>query len=141
MSPNFVNAFCNTSELFAGAQAYSGLYLILPSYAAVNLGRALFPIFALALNLPEDFFKDKVHFYPCLIFTRLVHRMSYQLQTQHSAALMKLLYYPPQTGPVDERVIGIGAHTEYVLVLHTISFSSFTFHRNQSYKSWEARTL
>ncbi|KAF8192179.1 2OG-Fe(II) oxygenase [Pholiota molesta] len=65
-------------------------------YAAVNLGRVLFPIFALALNLPEDFFKDK---------------------TQYSAALMKLLHYPPQTGPVDERVIGIGAHTEYCFTI------------------------
>lgn len=34
------------------------------------------------------------------------------MQTRHSAALMKLLHYPPQTGPIDERVIGIGAHTE-----------------------------
>ncbi|KAF8964262.1 2OG-Fe(II) oxygenase [Flammula alnicola] len=61
-------------------------------YAAVNLGKALFPIFALALKLPEDFFDDK---------------------TLHSAALMKLLHYPPQTGPVDDRVIGIGAHTDW----------------------------
>ncbi|KAF4617255.1 hypothetical protein D9613_005848 [Agrocybe pediades] len=61
-------------------------------YAAVSLGKSLFPIFALALDLPETFFDDK---------------------TQHSAALMKLLHYPPQTGPVDERVIGIGAHTDW----------------------------
>ncbi|KAJ7599912.1 hypothetical protein C8J56DRAFT_1037519 [Mycena floridula] len=44
------------------------------SHAAVNLGKRLFPLFA----LPEDFFDDK---------------------TQHSAAPMRLLhYYPPQTG-------------------------------------------
>ncbi|KAF8817070.1 2OG-Fe(II) oxygenase [Phlegmacium glaucopus] len=61
-------------------------------YSAVNLGKALFPLFALALNLPEHFFDDK---------------------TQHSAALMKLLHYPPQTGTFDERVIGIGAHTDW----------------------------
>ncbi|CAA7261551.1 unnamed protein product [Cyclocybe aegerita] len=61
-------------------------------YAAVDLGKALFPIFALALNLPEVFFEDK---------------------TRHSAALMKLLHYPPQTGPIDGRVIGIGAHTDW----------------------------
>ena len=30
------------------------------SYSAVNLGKALFPMFALALNLPEHFFDDKV---------------------------------------------------------------------------------
>jgi len=61
-------------------------------YSAVNLGKALFPMFALALNLPEHFFDDK---------------------TQHSAALMKLLHYPPQTGSIDERAIGIGAHTDW----------------------------
>jgi hypothetical protein len=27
---------------------------------------------------------------------------------------MRLLYYPPQTGIVDDRTIGIGSHTEYV---------------------------
>ena len=26
---------------------------------------------------------------------------------------MKMLHYPPQTGEIDPRVIGIGAHTEY----------------------------
>ena len=25
---------------------------------------------------------------------------------------MRVLHYPPQTGPIDDRVIGIGAHTE-----------------------------
>ncbi|KAJ7712995.1 hypothetical protein B0H16DRAFT_1623130 [Mycena metata] len=59
---------------------------------ALNLGRLLFPLFALALDLPEDFFADK---------------------TKHSAALMRLLHYPPQFGEVDDRVIGIGAHTDW----------------------------
>lgn len=27
---------------------------------------------------------------------------------------MGVLHYPPQTGQVDDRVIGIGAHTEWV---------------------------
>ncbi|KAK0487113.1 hypothetical protein IW261DRAFT_591694 [Armillaria novae-zelandiae] len=61
-------------------------------HAAVNLGKKLFPLFALALELPENFFEDK---------------------TRHSAALMRMLYYPPQTGPVDGRVLGIGAHTDW----------------------------
>ncbi|KAF8993502.1 2OG-Fe(II) oxygenase [Cyathus striatus] len=61
-------------------------------HAAVDLGRQMFPLFALALNLPEDFFYNK---------------------TQHSAALMKFLHYPPQTGSVDERIIGLGAHTDW----------------------------
>jgi len=61
-------------------------------HAAVELGKSMFPLFALALNQPESFFDDK---------------------TKHSAALMKLLHYPPQTGSVDDRVIGIGAHTDW----------------------------
>jgi isopenicillin N synthase-like dioxygenase len=61
-------------------------------HAAVNLGKLLFPLFALALYLPEDFFDDK---------------------TGNSAAMMRVLHYPPQTGPVDGRVIGIGAHTDW----------------------------
>ncbi|KAI0629793.1 Clavaminate synthase-like protein [Trametes polyzona] len=61
-------------------------------HAAVNLGRKMFPLFALALDLPENFFDDK---------------------TKNAAALMRVLHYPPQTGPVDDRVIGIGAHTDF----------------------------
>jgi isopenicillin N synthase-like dioxygenase len=30
------------------------------SHAAVRLGQSLFPLFALALDLPENFFDDKV---------------------------------------------------------------------------------
>ncbi|TFY72244.1 hypothetical protein EVG20_g744 [Dentipellis fragilis] len=66
---------------------------MLPYYhAAVHLGKSLFPLFALALDLPSDFFDDK---------------------TRNSAAIMRALHYPPQTGPVDDRVIGIGAHTDF----------------------------
>ncbi|KZT69579.1 Clavaminate synthase-like protein [Daedalea quercina L-15889] len=65
-------------------------------HAAVNLGKMLFPLFALALNLPESFFDDK---------------------TTKPAAIMRLLYYPPQTGAVDDRVEGIGAHTEYCFTI------------------------
>ncbi|VDB91816.1 unnamed protein product [Peniophora sp. CBMAI 1063] len=61
-------------------------------HATVRLGKYLFPLFALALDLPEDFFDDK---------------------TTNPAAIMRLLYYPPQTGTVDDRVLGIGAHTDY----------------------------
>jgi len=28
--------------------------------------------------------------------------------------MMKILHYPPQDRPVEDRVIGIGAHAEYV---------------------------
>ncbi|TFK40494.1 2OG-Fe(II) oxygenase [Crucibulum laeve] len=61
-------------------------------HATVKLGKSMFPLFALALNQRENFFEDK---------------------TRHSAALMKLLHYPPQSGTVDDRVIGIGAHTDW----------------------------
>jgi len=61
-------------------------------HAAVDLGRKLFPLFALALDLPENYFDDK---------------------TKNSAAIMRVLHYPPQTGPVDDRVMGIGAHTDF----------------------------
>lgn len=61
-------------------------------HAAVDVGRLLFPVFASALDLSEDFFDDK---------------------TKNSAAIMKVLHYPAQTGPVDDRVIGIGAHTDF----------------------------
>ncbi|EPT00248.1 hypothetical protein FOMPIDRAFT_1122912 [Fomitopsis schrenkii] len=61
-------------------------------HAAVNLGKSLFPLFAAALDLSETFFDDK---------------------TKNSAALMRVLHYPPQTGPVDDRVAGIGAHTDW----------------------------
>ncbi|KAJ6602240.1 hypothetical protein B0H10DRAFT_2230230 [Mycena sp. CBHHK59/15] len=63
--------------------------------AAVRLGQMLFPLFALALDLPERFFDDK---------------------TTKPAAIMRLLHYPPQPpARVDDdgRVIGIGAHTDY----------------------------
>ncbi|KAH9972006.1 2OG-Fe-II oxygenase [Lactifluus volemus] len=61
-------------------------------HAAVGIGRNLFPLFARALDLAPGFFDDK---------------------TRNSAALMRVLHYPPQTGPIDERVIGIGAHTDF----------------------------
>ncbi|KAI9462101.1 2OG-Fe(II) oxygenase [Boletus coccyginus] len=63
-------------------------------HAAVNVGKALFPLFALALDLPEIYFTDK---------------------TQNSAAIMKMLHYPLQDGhpEIDDDVPGIGAHTDF----------------------------
>ncbi|TFK27688.1 2OG-Fe(II) oxygenase [Coprinopsis marcescibilis] len=61
-------------------------------YSATALGKAMFPLFAQALDQSPVFFDDK---------------------TRHSAALMKLLHYPPQTGEVDDRTMGIGAHTDW----------------------------
>ncbi|KAJ3801969.1 hypothetical protein GGU11DRAFT_122882 [Lentinula aff. detonsa] len=63
-------------------------------HSIVQLGLRLFPLFALALDLPENFFEDK---------------------TTKPAAIMRLLHYPPQSPsvPDNDSVIGIGAHTDY----------------------------
>ncbi|KAI6107671.1 hypothetical protein EDD16DRAFT_1712176 [Pisolithus croceorrhizus] len=59
--------------------------------AALGVGQVLHRLFALALDLPETFFDDKLNRY----------------QT------MRGLHYPPQTGPEDDRIIGIGAHSDF----------------------------
>ncbi|KAF9533183.1 hypothetical protein CPB83DRAFT_758302 [Crepidotus variabilis] len=66
-------------------------------HRALHVGKRLFPLFALALDLPENYFNDK---------------------TTKPAAIMRLLHYPPQDPTSFEkdpegRQIGIGAHTEY----------------------------
>ncbi|KIN99678.1 hypothetical protein M404DRAFT_779875 [Pisolithus tinctorius Marx 270] len=61
-------------------------------HAAVGVGKVLFRLFALALDLPETYFDDK---------------------TRDSAANMQVLHYPPQTGSDDDRIVGFGAHTDF----------------------------
>ncbi|KZS93816.1 Clavaminate synthase-like protein [Sistotremastrum niveocremeum HHB9708] len=61
-------------------------------HALIEFGLSIFPLFALALGLPETFFDDK---------------------TTKPAALMRMLHYPPQKGITDNRVMGIGAHTDW----------------------------
>lgn len=62
-------------------------------YAAMlTLGQRLFGAFALALDLPEDFF---------------------QPLAGKPTAIMRLLSYPSQDGPIDPKQIGIGAHSDY----------------------------
>ncbi|KAL1405007.1 hypothetical protein Q8F55_008625 [Vanrija albida] len=57
------------------------------------LGERLFPLFALALDLPETFFDDKI---------------------RNSAAIMRLLFYPALSeDDADELMPGIGAHTDF----------------------------
>lgn len=56
------------------------------------LGRTLFRGFALALDLPEDWFDDKV---------------------RKPMAQLRVLRYPPQPEPFDPKHIGVGAHTDY----------------------------
>ncbi|KAH0832404.1 2OG-Fe(II) oxygenase [Lanmaoa asiatica] len=69
-------------------------------HAAVNVGKVLFPLFALALDLPETYFDDKVGLACC--------------NYSNSAAIMKALHYPLQEGhpEIDDDTPGIGAHTE-----------------------------
>ncbi|KIJ09305.1 hypothetical protein PAXINDRAFT_17604 [Paxillus involutus ATCC 200175] len=63
-------------------------------HAAVNVGKTLFPLFALALELPETYFDDK---------------------TKNSAAIMRALHYPLQEchPDGDSETPGIGAHTDF----------------------------
>jgi isopenicillin N synthase-like dioxygenase len=55
-------------------------------------GERVFQAFALALELPEDFFARKI---------------------TKPMAHMRVLHYPSQDGEIDERQIGIGAHSDY----------------------------
>jgi isopenicillin N synthase-like dioxygenase len=88
-------------------------------HAVVGLGKVLFPLFAMALELEEGWFRDK---------------------TKSSAALMRLLHYPPQYGEVDDRVIGIGAHTEYAfLSSHLVICATSQFVDLHCHSSWEVR--
>lgn len=57
-----------------------------------ELGRKIFRAFALTLDLSEDFFEDKI---------------------TKPLAQLRLLRYPPQTGEIDEKQIGTGAHSDY----------------------------
>ncbi len=56
------------------------------------LARRLFAAFALALDLPEDFFSGLAG---------------------SPMALIRLLHYPTQPGPFNEETIGTGAHTDH----------------------------
>ncbi|HEY9621989.1 MAG TPA: 2-oxoglutarate and iron-dependent oxygenase domain-containing protein [Crinalium sp.] len=58
----------------------------------LSLGRSLFRGFALALDLPENYFDDKI--------TRPMAQLS-------------LMHYPPQQLPLNPKQIGVGAHTDY----------------------------
>ncbi|KAJ8583594.1 Clavaminate synthase-like protein [Rhizopogon salebrosus TDB-379] len=61
-------------------------------HATLTVGKKLFGLFAMALDLPETYFDDK---------------------TMYSAANMRTLHYPPQPDALDDKVLGIGAHTDF----------------------------
>jgi isopenicillin N synthase-like dioxygenase len=62
-------------------------------YRAMHgLGHRLFSAFALALDLPEDYFRPF---------------------TNRPTAVMRIVAYPSQSGVIDPRQIGIGAHSDY----------------------------
>ncbi len=57
-----------------------------------RLARVLLRAFALGLALPEDWFEDKV---------------------DRPLSNLRLLHYPPQSGRIERREMGCGAHTDY----------------------------
>lgn len=57
-----------------------------------RLARKMFSAFALALDLPEDYFRP---------------------MTDRPMSLVRMLYYPAQPGPFDETRMGTGAHTDH----------------------------
>jgi len=62
------------------------------SIAMRRLARKMFSAFALALELPDDYFVS---------------------MTDRPMSLVRMLYHPGQTGPFDETKMGTGAHTDH----------------------------
>ena len=58
----------------------------------LDLSGQLVRAVALSLDLPEDFFGDKMN---------------------RAIANLRLLRYPPQTGQIDKAILGLGAHSDY----------------------------
>lgn len=106
----------SASKAPQGCSIECRLLIVDLSHAAIQLGRSLFPLFALALDLPENFFDEKVGIHDTLFgigLTRAV--LSLSIQTTKPAAILRLLHYPPQAPTKCDVVgepIGIGAHTE-----------------------------
>lgn len=78
------NVYPDLPEFRPAIQAYY--------WAMYDLGCKLFRAFALALDLPTDFFAAKI---------------------TKPLAQLRLLHYPPQTGELDPQQIGTGAHSDY----------------------------
>jgi isopenicillin N synthase-like dioxygenase len=111
----------NTSEL----NWYNRIHVfsrLVSSHAAIGVGKILFLLFALALDLPETYFDDKVGLSPC----RCDNLLNI-FQTQNAAAIMRVLHYPLQDGHpgIDDDTPGIGAHSEYLLSFYSVYLNSF----------------
>ncbi|KIM69928.1 hypothetical protein SCLCIDRAFT_18948 [Scleroderma citrinum Foug A] len=76
------------SEPTGFREAYLNYY-----QAAVGVGRLLFRLFALALDLPDTYFDDK---------------------TKNFATNMRTIHYPPQTRAESDGIVGIGAHSDFL---------------------------
>ncbi|KIM69938.1 hypothetical protein SCLCIDRAFT_18956 [Scleroderma citrinum Foug A] len=60
-------------------------------HAAAGVGKLLFHLFALALDLPETYFEDK---------------------SKNSATFMRTIHYPLQTSLISDDIVGVGAHSD-----------------------------
>ncbi len=69
------------------AAIYDGYYL-----QVLALARRVLSAFALALDLPEDYFSNK---------------------SRKPMCNLRVLYYPPQQGLIDPDMLGCGAHSDY----------------------------
>lgn len=87
----------------------------------MNVGKVLFPLFALALELPEAYFDDKVSLV-LVHYSYFARNLIEYFETQNSAAIMKILHYPLQDGypGVNDDTPGVGAHTEYLIFLTSL---------------------
>ncbi|KAJ3336185.1 hypothetical protein HDU93_003476 [Gonapodya sp. JEL0774] len=86
------NVWPDASKLPSFRPALTAYY-----FQMLNLSKYLFRALALALKLPEFTFDG--------------------LDKGKPMALQRILFYPPQVGEVDERIIGIGAHTDCFTIL------------------------
>ncbi|CAE6464685.1 unnamed protein product [Rhizoctonia solani] len=91
-----IDGSSNEGNLWPSEDAMPGFQGAVLKYyhEIIELGMKLLSAFALALNLPEDYFADKV---------------------DGTSGAMRLIHYPPQSEESGDREPGIGAHTDFRL--------------------------
>ncbi|SCZ98588.1 BZ3500_MvSof-1268-A1-R1_Chr7-1g09210 [Microbotryum saponariae] len=81
------------------------------------LGKKLFPLFALALNLSVQAarFSANLCSGAMIADSATIHREEnyFDDKLTNPGSVMRILHYPPQTGPIDMTAIGIGSHSDY----------------------------